>query len=67
MSEEREMALLLLRLGSEDGGRVNAQRCLSRPHSSDARKAFLYCQHEGWVDSYGYITAVGSEVLEQSS
>lgn len=60
---DRDMALLLVRLGAEDGGRVDPARILSRREGSTSREAFLEAQDNGWLDGEGWITPLGREAL----
>jgi hypothetical protein len=67
VTERDDMALLLVRLGDEDGGRVLPSRLLARPAASASRQAFLVAQANGWLDSEGWVTQPGLAALEESS
>lgn len=57
--EDREDALVLVRLGHEAGGRVDPARILQRKPESRARQMFLRAQDEGWLDGEGWLTEAG--------
>lgn len=59
-----EDALVLLRLGREDGGRLDPARFASRPVNSASSKAFAECLTAGLCDGDGYLTPIGEEALE---
>jgi hypothetical protein len=61
-----DMALLLVRLGHEDGGRVNPDRILERRAGSSSREAFLEAQDAGWLDGAGWVTEIGREALREA-
>jgi hypothetical protein len=67
MSERDEMALLLVRLGEEDGGRVRPSRMLDRPPGSQSRRAFLDAQDHGWLDGDGFVTGTGRAALRDEA
>jgi hypothetical protein len=67
MTERDEMALLLVRLGEEDGGRVRPSRMLDRPPGSQSRRAFLDAQDHGWLDGDGFVTYAGRLQLEETT
>lgn len=58
-----DMARLLVRLGHEDGGRVDPDRILRRPPMSKARLAFMEAQDAGWLDGSGWVTEAGRDML----
>lgn len=60
-----EMALLLLQLASEDGGRIDPQRIRNRPLNSTSVTAFTECLNLSLVDAFGYITPMGYEELRE--
>lgn len=60
-----EMALLLLQLASEDGGRVNPERIRNRPVNSESVKAYTECLNTSLIDAQGYITPIGYEELRE--
>lgn len=57
------MALLLVRLGEDAGGRVNPRRIEQRPPGSSSRAALRRAQALGWLDAEGYVTDSGAEAL----
>jgi hypothetical protein len=68
MSERDEMALLLVRLGEEDGGRVRLSRGWGRGWlGSLSRRAFLDAQDHGWLDGDGFVTGTGRAVLQDDA
>lgn len=66
-SDDLGMALLLVRLGAEDGGRVNPDRVLCRRPESSARRAFMEAQDAGWLDGSGWVTDAGREALANAA
>lgn len=58
-----EMALLLVRLGHDSGGRVDPDRLLRRPATSQARRSFMEAQDAGWLDGAGWVTDAGLAAL----
>ncbi len=67
MTDRDEMALLLVRMGSEEGGRVLPSRILDRPKRASSRQAFLDAQANGWLNGEGWVTHAGLKALEQWS
>jgi hypothetical protein len=67
MAERFEMALLLVRLGNEEGGRVLPSRILDRPKRASSRQAFLDAQANGWLDGDGWVTHAGRLQLEETT
>lgn len=63
MSDKREDALLLVRLGDDAGGRVDPARILARRPESRVRGMFLLAQDEGWLDGEGWVTKCGRDAL----
>lgn len=61
---ELERALLLVRLGHNDGGRVDPSRILARKPGSASREAFLEAQDAGWLDGRGWVTDLGRAALK---
>jgi hypothetical protein len=61
--DSRENALLLVRLGHEDAGRVDPARILPRRADSPSRLAFLNAQDHGWLDGDGWVTETGRAAL----
>lgn len=53
------MALLLVHMGMDDGGRVLPSRILDRRPNSSTRQAFLDAQANGWLDGDGCVTQAG--------
>lgn len=60
-----DMALLLVRLGNDDGGRVNPTNILKRKPDSPTRAAFLEAQDAGWLDGNGWVTEAGKDALRE--
>lgn len=61
--DPRENALLLVRLGHEEAGRVDPARILPRRAESPSRLAFLNAQDNGWLDGEGWVTDAGRAAL----
>lgn len=55
--------LLLIRMATLNGGRIDPARILARRPESDARIAFMAAQDIGWLDGSGYVTEAGREAL----
>jgi hypothetical protein len=63
--DERDMALLLVRLGDQDRGRVDPSRILARPAGCASRESFMFALDEGWLDGEGWVTKAGREALRE--
>jgi hypothetical protein len=63
MDDEHDQALLLVKLGDNDGGRVDPDRILRRPPTSHARRMFMLAQDAGWLDGEGWVTDAGRRAL----
>jgi hypothetical protein len=65
-TDDRENALVLVRLGEDAGGRVDPGRILRRSATSRVRGYFLRAQDEGWLDGEGWVTDAGREALRDA-
>ena len=61
-----DMALLLVQMGDNDGGRVNPKNILRQRPGSSSREAFLEAQDAGWLDGEGWVTEAGREALREA-
>lgn len=63
--EAREMALLLVSLGDQAGGRVNPDRILAQRPGSTSRESFMEAQDAGWLTGTGWVTDAGRVALAE--
>ena len=62
--EDRDMALMLLNMGAEAGGRLDPARFERRRPGSSSRRAFDLCLQERWIGRDGWIQPLGYSALE---
>lgn len=60
-------AMMLIRLASDDRGRVDLAAMERRQFGSASRAAAALCTSKGWIDREGWITPAGYDALEQWS